>query len=116
MPLWTQQEQEQQSRIEGMQQEAGGVMASGIQSEEFTIEGVGSPGQRVPIGFFRGRQRPAQCRQRQSSFHVLVFYDVRLVVVIDERIAQSRRVDCGRCDDQSQRQQPGSLVHREVSR
>ena len=44
------QHHKQQQRIRGVEEHIGQVMVAGVQAPELTVQHVGEPGQRMPIG------------------------------------------------------------------
>ena len=67
------------------------VVKAGIQAEEFAINLMGNPRQRVPVSRMKSREGPSDIRPSQSSFHERVFRNVIRVVVTDEWVAPRRQ-------------------------
>src|SRR5437868_15289683 len=80
----SQQQPEQQSNVQGVQQNADKMMAHGIQAEQLAIEHVGDPSERVPIGNIKSSESPTEVFERQAGLNVRIEGDVRIAIVVNE--------------------------------
>src|SRR5579863_4005344 len=78
------------------------VMAGRIQSVDLTIQGVGQPGQRVPILCVACVERPEKDLPTQSRMDDLIVRDIILIVEIDERVAHRWAIKSRSDNDQEQ--------------
>src|SRR5208282_1667437 len=76
-----------------MKQNAGEVMAGRIQSVELTIQGVGKPGEGVPILGVAGVEGPDKSLPGQACLNGTIVGNVVLIVEIDKRMAYDGAVN-----------------------
>lgn len=97
----TLQQQKEKNGVDGVQQQARVVMASGVQSKERAIESMGEPGQGVPIAMIVSGECPSYGRPSQARSYMRIFGDIAVVVEVQKSIA-SYRVVAGEhdCDQQ----------------
>ena len=62
------------------------MVLAGIEEIEVTIQGVGEPGQGMPIGVMEGSERPLHRVPLQPVLHMRVVADVGVVVGVGEGI------------------------------
>ena len=96
-------EQEEQRRVDGVQSQAGGMVAGRRAPKQAPVDPVGEQRQRVPVPGDRRRERPGNELAREPALHVRVLRDVHRVVVVDEVEAEDWPED----DRRRQRQQSG---------
>ena len=87
------QQQKKQGHIHHMQQDAGEMVARGIQAEQRTIEGMRHPGERMPVRLFGRSQRPGESVRRQTLPDVRIVDDVTVVIVVREGMTIDRIVE-----------------------
>src|ERR1035437_7914236 len=73
-----------------MKENVGEVMAPGPQTEELAVQDMRQPGQRMPVGGVCAVKSPADALPRQAALDVTVFSDVKVVIIINEAVAQGR--------------------------
>src|SRR5437588_6072583 len=100
----SQQQPEQQSNVQGVQQNADKMMARGIQAEQLAIEHVGDPSERVPVGNIESSERPTDVLEREAGLNVRIEGDVGIVIVVNESIAGGGIVERQGAGDEQQRQ------------
>ena len=97
------QQKEQQHHVDGVPEDALGVMSSGPQSEQLHVQHVRKPRQRMPIGF-RGRsESPRHAAVGQALLDVEVRGDIRGIVVVDESILQCRIIENQSAQEEQER-------------
>ena len=74
------QQEKEQDGIGQMQEQAGEMMAGGIQSVELEIHHVRNPGQRVPVAGAEGRKSPNNSRPAHPLFDHAVGSDIIAIV------------------------------------
>src|SRR5437868_13479982 len=80
----SQQQPEQQSNVQGVQQNADKMMARGIQAEQLAIEHVGDTSDRVPVGNIESSESPTNVLKRQAGVNVRIKSDVRIGIVVND--------------------------------
>src|SRR5580700_9821295 len=77
------QDQEDENRIEGMQDDVGRMMAGRLEAINLAIERVRQPCQRLPDIAITGTESPAKS-SGQSLVNMRVADNVKVVVIVDE--------------------------------
>jgi hypothetical protein len=75
-----------------VQQHAGQVMSPGFQPEQLTVQHVGQPRHRMPVGGVATSQCPPGVCPGQPTGHVRVIQHIHIVIVVDEVMARRRPV------------------------
>ena len=87
------QQKEKQNYIHRVQQDAGEVVACGIQTKQRAIQSMGHPGQRMPVCLLRRCYSPANGFERESLSNMEIPGDVTIIVIIHERVTVNRVID-----------------------
>ena len=104
----TLQHQEEQHRVNGVEEHVFVVMAGRIEAEHLDVEGVRHPGKRMPIGGIAMSDSPHGHAAAQPVFDVRIFGNVLGVINIDEGMAVDRRINRYRHNREQQAQYYGS--------
>ena len=84
------QNQEDQNRVDRMEQQARKVMSPGVQTEPLTIQHVGQPGQWMPIAANRAAHRPFDVFPCQSRLHMRIPRDITRIIVENKIVVDGR--------------------------
>ena len=87
-PCRFRQQKEQQHHVDGVPEDALGVVTGGPHSKQLHVQHVRKPRQRMPIGFRRRSESPCQAGFGQALLDVEVRGDIGGIVVGDESILQ----------------------------
>ena len=75
-----------QEAVYCMQNQAGGMMHAGIQSVNLTIQHMGYPCQREPVGSTGGTKGPDDPFYGQSLLNMRIFRHVLIIIKVDKVI------------------------------
>ena len=97
-----QQQRKQQRGVGRVEQHVDEMMRAGIGAEQFAIQHVREPGERMPVRRVETRERPAEAVPRQAGQHGMIFGDVFLVVEIHEAVMHDRQINHQRGEREQQ--------------
>jgi len=71
-----------------VQQNAGQMMAAGMQSVQLAVQHVRQPRQRMPVERIILRERPDHSFERQAANDFRIFINVLLVIIVNKSVPQ----------------------------
>ena len=86
------QKQKEQQGVGDMETEVDEVMAGRVKPEEFNIQRMREPSQRVPVGGVIGAKGPGDSGPGQTLLKVRIGGDVSAVIVVDELVETNRPI------------------------
>ena len=95
---------EEQSRIQGVEENVGVVMSASIQFEELIIQSVRQPGERMPVRGIKSCERPLHRVPVKAGLDLEVANHIVAVIEVNERIMLHRMVERDGGDDEQQSQ------------
>ena len=104
------QKQKKKHGVGRVQQHIRVVMSGRFQAEQFAVESVGQPGERMPVRFVIGGECPFHRRPRETGLYLRIAGDVAIVVVVEESVAGYGAVRNQHKYSQQQAQEQGALA------
>ena len=107
-------DEKQQQGVYDVNHQIGYMVTAGIQSMDLGIHHVGQPRQRVPVGAAGGCESPQNTLEGKPMHHIRIFFDIGIVIKLNEGMVLHRIVNHQRRHNQDQGdhpwQEPGKAI------
>ncbi len=78
--------------VDRMQDDVRQMMPPGVQPPEGVVEGVGDPGERVPVAYMELKEGPSK-KPRVERADIQVLEDIEIIIPVHELISKGRDID-----------------------